>query len=85
MKYLKEIFPYVPQCTVFTLNIATDKREQTLMTQVICHTMQLLIRVKSIALDKLFFFQSKSTDIFLISPQKHMLWVLIRSALVRRF
>ena len=24
-------------------------------------------------------------NIFLISPQKHMLWVLIRSALVRRF
>ena len=25
------------------------------------------------------FFQSKTIDIFLISPQKHMLWVLIRS------
>ena len=24
-------------------------------------------------------------NIFLISPRKHMLWVLIRSALVRRF
>ena len=29
-----------------------------------------------------FFFQSKSIDIFLNSPQKYMLWVLIRSALV---
>ena len=27
------------------------------------------------------FFQSKSIVIFLISPQKHMLWVLIRSGL----
>ena len=27
-----------------------------------------------IAFNKIFFFQSKSTDIFLISPQKHMLW-----------
>ena len=34
-----------------------------------------------IALDKIFF-QSRSIDIFLISLQKHMLWVLIRSALV---
>ena len=33
----------------------------------------------------LFFFQSKSIDIFLISPRKHMLWVLIRSASPRRF
>ena len=31
------------------------------------------------------FFQLKSTDIFLIFPQKHMLWVLIRSASVRHF
>ena len=35
--------------------------------------------------DKALFFQLKSTDIFLIFPQKHMLWVLIRSASVRRF
>ena len=32
-----------------------------------------------------FFFNQKNTDIFLISQQKHMLWVLIRSASVRRF
>ena len=38
-----------------------------------------------IALDRLCFFQSKSINIFLISPQKHMLWVLIRSALPRHF
>ena len=36
------------------------------------------------ALDKMFF-ESKSIDIFLTFPQKHMLWVLIRSASVRRF
>ena len=42
--------------------------------------------VSSIALVKaFFFFQSKSIDIFLISPQKHMLWVLIRNTSVRRF
>ena len=32
-----------------------------------------------IAPGKVLFFQSKSTDRFLISPQKHMLWVLIGS------
>ena len=37
-----------------------------------------------IAPDKMFF-QLKSTDIFLISPQKCMLWVLIRSTSVRHF
>ena len=31
-----------------------------------------------------FFFQSESIDIFLISPRKHMLWVLIRSASWRK-
>ena len=30
-------------------------------------------------------FQPKINDIFLISPQKHTLWVLINSALNRRF
>ena len=30
-------------------------------------------------------FQTKTTDIFLISPWKHMLWVLIRSASLRHF
>ena len=37
-----------------------------------------------IATDKAFF-HPKNADIFLISPQKHMLWVLIRSASVRHF
>ena len=37
-----------------------------------------------IATDKAFF-HPKNADIFLISQQKHMLWVLIRSASVRRF
>ena len=36
------------------------------------------------SLDKMFF-RSKNIDIFLISPRKHMLWVLIRSASVRCF
>ena len=36
--------------------------------------------IKSIGLDK----GGYNVNIFLISPQKHMLWVLIRSALVRR-
>ena len=42
---------------------------------------------KCIALDKMlcFFFQSKSIDIFLTSPRKQMLWVLIRSASLRHF
>ena len=31
------------------------------------------------------FFHPKSADIFLISQQKHMLWILIRSASLRRF
>ena len=31
------------------------------------------------------FFQPESIDIFVISLQKHMLWVLIRSASARRF
>ena len=31
------------------------------------------------------FFHPKSIDFFLISPQNHMLWVLIRSALMRCF
>ena len=33
-----------------------------------------------IALDKMGFFQSKSIDIFLFSPQKHMLWVYLVEA-----
>ena len=37
-----------------------------------------------IATDKALF-HLKNADIFLISQQKHMLWVLIRSATVRRF
>ena len=43
--------------------------------------------IKAIVLDKMlfFFFQSKSIDIFPILPWKHMLWVLIRSALPRCF
>ena len=32
--------------------------------------------------DKVLFFQQKSIDIFLVSPQKHILWILIRSASV---
>ena len=32
-----------------------------------------------------FFFHQKRSDIFAISPRKHVLWVLIRSALSRRF
>ena len=32
------------------------------------------------AFEEMVFFQHKVFDIFLISPQKHMLWVLIRSA-----
>ena len=51
--------------------------------------MSLMGNIIIIALDKMFFFfcvsfffQSKSIDIFLNSPQKYMLWVLIRSALV---
>ena len=35
----------------------------------------------TIGLDK----SGYQVNIFLISPQKHMLWVLIRSALARRF
>ena len=31
-----------------------------------------------------FFFFTKRMNIFLISPQKHMLWVLIRSIMLRR-
>ena len=38
----------------------------------------------SIALDKMLF-KSKSIDIFLISPRKNMLWVLIRSTSLRCF
>ena len=30
-------------------------------------------------------FEFKLFDIFFISPQKHMLWVLIRSVLAKRF
>ena len=38
-----------------------------------------------ISLDKMLFFPSKIINIFLICPQKHMLWVLIRSASARCF
>ena len=41
--------------------------------------------VKHIALDKALFFPPKSISIFLISRRKHMLWVHIRSASLRRF
>ena len=47
-----------------------------------------MLRVKKVYDPLLFvrcFFQSKSIDIFLISPRKHMLWVLIRSASARHF
>ena len=45
------------------------------------HDHRLWSTADTIALDKmLFFFQIKSTDIFLISSQKHLLWVLVRSA-----
>ena len=44
-----------------------------------------LIHSSCIALVKALFFQFKSIDIFLISPQKHMLWVLIRSPSLRHF
>ena len=39
------------------------------------------IPADTIALDKVLF-QSKSIDIFLISPCKHMLWILIKSTLI---
>ena len=38
----------------------------------------------NIAPDKLLF-SPESIDVFLISPRKHMLWVLIRSASMRHF
>ena len=43
-----------------------------------------LVKTKFIALDKALF-QPKRIYIFLISRRKHMLWILIRSALVRHF
>ena len=49
------------------------------MLAVFCVLMQLVCQ-SNIALVKALFFSSKSIDIFLISPGKHMLWVLIRSA-----
>ena len=45
--------------------------------------MQTHMEKVGIALDKALFSTKKC--IFLISRQKHMLWVLIRSALARRF
>ena len=41
-------------------------------------------KINCIATDKALF-SSGNADIFLISPQKHMLWVLIRSTLARCF
>ena len=38
-----------------------------------------IFKISTIALDKMLF-QFKNFDIFLISPWKHMLWVLIRSS-----
>ena len=37
------------------------------------------------AFDKLFCFSARNNDNFLIYPQKHTLWVLIRRALPRSF
>ena len=44
-----------------------------------------IFMLRYIATDKVLFFVQKNADIFLICRQKHMLWVLIRSALPRRF
>ena len=49
-----------------------------IFSPIVAHSFSLVIVIK------LCLFQYNSIDIFLTSPRKHMLWVLIRSALAVR-
>ena len=70
---------WIPKDTKF-LHADYEDTDQTVQAH-----LSLCCAHMSIATDKVLFFYPKNADIFLVSQQKHMLWVLIRSALVRRF